>query len=151
MSTYFSQSYVKVLTQYAKTMFYSGISMSDNELHNEQTIYATLVEINQEPTELYKILKFEHIVSGGGEAKQIIAEGYVYLNGEVETRKRKKVYSGDLIYFNEQYFQVALKGMTNDYEVVDHVNQSGQSLDKRLEKSETKQNKTKKERKPISF
>ncbi|WP_435235503.1 RNA-binding S4 domain-containing protein [Psychromonas sp. PT13] len=122
--------------------------MPDNELHDDQEIYATLVEINQEPTELYKILKFEHIVSGGGEAKQIIAEGYVYVNGEVETRKRKKIYSGDLIYFNEQYFQVVLKGTADDYEIVEQVNQS---LDKPLEKLETKPSKTKKERKPISF
>ena len=122
--------------------------MPDNELHDDQEIYATLVEINQEPTELYKILKFEHIVSGGGEAKQIIAEGYVYVNGEVETRKRKKIYSGDLIYFNEQYFQVTLKGTADDYEIVEQVNQS---LDKPLPKSETKPSKTKKERKPISF
>jgi len=122
--------------------------MPDNELHDDQEIYATLVEINQEPTELYKILKFEHIVSGGGEAKQVIAEGYVYVNGEVETRKRKKIYSGDLIYFNEQYFQVALKGTADDYEIVEQVNQS---LDQPLTKSDTKPSKTKKERKPISF
>jgi ribosome-associated protein len=125
--------------------------MSDNELQYEQEIYATLVEINQEPTELYKILKFEHIVSGGGEAKQIISEGYVYLNGEVETRKRKKIYSGDLIYFNEQYFQVALKGEVGDYEVIDATEQNPQSNNKPLEKINEQKNKIKKERKPISF
>jgi len=125
--------------------------MSDNELQDEQEIYATLVEINQEPTELYKILKFEHIVSGGGEAKQVIAEGYVYLNGEVETRKRKKIYSGDLIYFNEQYFQVALKGAAGEYEVVEEAEQFEQSIGKPLDKTSDQQKKTKKERKPISF
>lgn len=125
--------------------------MSDNELQDEQEIYATLVEINQEPTELYKILKFEHIVSGGGEAKQVIAEGYVYLNGEVETRKRKKIYSGDLIYFNEQYFQVALKGAADEYEVVEEAEKCEQPMDKPLDKTTNQQKKTKKERKPISF
>ena len=90
--------------------------MSDHELPDEHEIYATLVEINQEPTELYKILKFENIVSGGGQAKQVISEGYVYLNGEVETRKRKKVYAGDLLYFNEQYFQIVIKGTAVEYE-----------------------------------
>ena len=125
--------------------------MSDNELQDEQEIYATLVEINQEPTELYKILKFEHIVSGGGEAKQIISEGYVYLNGEVETRKRKKIYSGDLIYFNEQYFQVALKGEAGDYELVEEVEQLSLATDKPLEKTIEQKTKIKKERKPISF
>lgn len=93
--------------------------MSDHEFAEEPEIYATLVEINQEPTELYKILKFENLVSGGGEAKQVISDGYVYLNGELETRKRKKVYVGDLISFNGQYFQIALKGETELYELVD--------------------------------
>ena len=48
------------------------------------------IEINHEPVELYKILKFEAIVSSGGEAKSVIAEGMVLLNGKVETQKRKK-------------------------------------------------------------
>ena len=115
---------------------------------DEQEIYATLVEINREPTELYKILKFENIVSGGGEAKQVISDGYVYLNGEVETRKRKKVYAGDLLYFNGQYFQIALKGATEDYEIVE---EQAQSAEASQIKSEKKQEKTKKGRKPISF
>ena len=71
--------------------------MSDNELQDEQEIYATLVEINQEPTELYKILKFEHIVSGGGEAKQIISEGYVYLNVKLK-RVNVKKYTVEILF-----------------------------------------------------
>ena len=35
------------------------------------------IEINREPVELYKILKFENIVSSGGEAKTVIDEGQV--------------------------------------------------------------------------
>jgi len=97
--------------------------MSDNENGAEQEIYATLVEIIREPTELYKILKFENLVSGGGEAKQVISEGYVYLNGEVETRKRKKIYAGDLLSFNGQHFQIALQGQTGQYEFVEEAAQ----------------------------
>jgi len=125
--------------------------MSENTLQDEQAIYATLVEINQEPTELYKILKFEHIVSGGGEAKKMITEGYVYLNGEVETRKRKKIYSGDLIYFNEQYFQVALKGQAEEFEVVEETQKFEPSQEAPSNKKLSQNNKMKKERKPISF
>ncbi|HKI62154.1 MAG TPA: RNA-binding S4 domain-containing protein, partial [Mariprofundaceae bacterium] len=33
------------------------------------------VEISKEPIELYKLLKFENLVSSGGEAKHVIAEG----------------------------------------------------------------------------
>ncbi|AGH82189.1 hypothetical protein PCNPT3_11265 [Psychromonas sp. CNPT3] len=88
-------------------------------MSDKKEIYATLVEIREEPVALYKILKLGNLVSGGGEAKQIISEGYVSLNGEVETRKRKKVYAGDMVYFNEQYLQIALQGELAEYEIVD--------------------------------
>lgn len=68
------------------------------------------VEISEEPIELYKILKFENLVGSGGEAKHVIAEGFVYVNGEVETRKRKKIFSGDLIEFGGQSFRVKVGG-----------------------------------------
>jgi len=67
------------------------------------------VEISQEPVELYKILKFEAMVSSGGEAKSVIAEGLVLVNGEVETRKRKKIVSGDIIEFGQEKIRVQLK------------------------------------------
>lgn len=55
------------------------------------------VEITKEPVELYKILKFEGVVGSGGEAKSVIDDGAVLVNGEVETRRRKKIVSGDVI------------------------------------------------------
>ncbi len=58
------------------------------------------IEINAEPIELYKLLKIANLVGGGGEAKLVIADGYVYLNGEVEYQKRKKVYAEDIVQFN---------------------------------------------------
>ncbi len=50
--------------------------------------------------ELYKVLKIQGMISAGAEAKLVIAEGLVTVNGEVETRKRKKLVSGDLVSFN---------------------------------------------------
>lgn len=50
--------------------------------------------------ELYKILKYNDLAESGGHAKFVIAEGLVKVNGEVETRKRKKIFNGDLIEFN---------------------------------------------------
>ena len=67
------------------------------------------VFINKEPVELYKILKFEGLVSTGGEAKMVIAEGMVTVNGEVETRKRKKMVAGDVIEFAEQKYVLELE------------------------------------------
>lgn len=60
------------------------------------------VEILKEPVELYKILKFESMVASGGEAKFVIAEGMVVVNGEIETRKRKKIIAGDIIEFGDE-------------------------------------------------
>ena len=57
------------------------------------------VEITREPVELFKILKFEGMVSSGGEAKLVIADGLVMVNGEIETRKRRKIVSDDVIEF----------------------------------------------------
>ena len=66
------------------------------------------IKITKEPVELYKLLKFESIVSSGGEAKHVISEGYVTLNGTLETRKRKKLVSDDVIMFNGKKYKFRL-------------------------------------------
>ena len=68
-----------------------------------------VVELSKEPVELYKILKFESLVSSGGEAKAVISAGKVLLNGEVETQKRKKIVAGDIIEFGDYKLQVQVK------------------------------------------
>lgn len=121
--------------------------MSVEKVDDQQEIYATLLEVNEEPTALYKILKIANLVSGGGEAKQFISEGYVFLNGEEETRKRKKVYAGDLVCFNGEYLQIAIKGETEGYELIE---QSTLTTPEVNEVSATAKKKPIK-RKPISF
>ena len=64
--------------------------------------------INHQPVELYKILKFENLVYGGGEAKIVIAEGMVAVNGQIETQKRKKIVAGDVIEFDGEEFLIEL-------------------------------------------
>ena len=66
------------------------------------------IEINREPIELFKILKFEGLVDSGAQAKQVIAEGLVSVNGEHETRKSRKMYDGDQISFAGQDFILQL-------------------------------------------
>ena len=70
------------------------------------------VEINQQPIELYKLLKFEGMVASGAEAKAAVADGHVTVNGEVETRKRKKIISGDVIKFGDEIIRIQLKAET---------------------------------------
>lgn len=72
------------------------------------------VEITTEPVELYKILKFEGMASSGGEAKFVIEQGQVIVNGEVETRKRKKIVSGDIIEFGSEKICIKFIGKKDD-------------------------------------
>ena len=60
-----------------------------------------IVEISREPIELYKILKFEGMAESGGHARAAVASGRVLVNGVTETRKRKKILSGDTIEFDD--------------------------------------------------
>ena len=67
-----------------------------------------VIEITREPVELYKILKFEGFVESGAQAKLVIADGYVTVNGEVETRKRRKMLNGDVIGVGGEEFVLQL-------------------------------------------
>ena len=78
-------------------------------MNTDASVKMRVVEIEEEPIELYKILKFDNMVRSGGEAKFVIAEGLVRVNGEVETRKRKKIFSGDIIEFEEEKIQIVTK------------------------------------------
>jgi ribosome-associated protein len=66
------------------------------------------VAISKESVELYKILKFEGIASSGAEAKQLVAEGRVLVNEKVETRKRNKIVSGDIIECGDEKIRIVL-------------------------------------------
>ena len=56
--------------------------------------------------ELYKVLKVQGMSNAGGEAKHFIEEGQVTVNGEAETRKRKKIIAGDIVSFNGESVQI---------------------------------------------
>ena len=78
----------------------------DYEQGEEIEIEAIGIEVSSQPIELYKVFKIANLVGGGGEAKHLIAEGYVAVNGELETRKRRKLYDGDFFEFNQEYYVV---------------------------------------------
>lgn len=66
------------------------------------------VILKSEPVELHKILKFEGMVHSGGVAKLAIESGDVQVNGEVETRKRRKMLAGDIIEFNGEKIRLVM-------------------------------------------
>ena len=49
-------------------------------------------------------------VDTGGQAKQLIQNGNVLLNGIVETRRRKKLRAGDEVEFSDEVFVVTATG-----------------------------------------
>lgn len=48
---------------------------------------------------LQQLLKKEDLVGSGGEAKIVITSGLVKVNNEVETRRGRKLYQGDVVEF----------------------------------------------------
>ena len=65
---------------------------------------ATAVSISTEFIKLQDAMKYANIVYSGGEAKSLIQEGEVLVNGEVCTMRGKKLYNGDTFSFqNETY------------------------------------------------
>ena len=74
-----------------------------------------IAELESEFVELYKILKFEGVSHSGGAAKQAIAEGLVSVNGEVETRKRKKISAGDQIEIDGRTINIVNKNQKDGF------------------------------------
>ena len=68
--------------------------------------------ISQQVTEpfikLDQFLKWQGIVQTGGEAKLRIKDGEVAVNGEVETRRGRKLVEGDRVTIEEMTYQVEL-------------------------------------------
>ncbi|ALU43362.1 RNA-binding S4 domain-containing protein [Pseudoalteromonas rubra] len=124
------------------------------------------IELEEEPIELCNLLKVLDFAESGGQAKQLIAAGFVGVNGELCTVKRKKLYAGDTLYFNEETFMLTLAEGAVPAErsqpnpPAAHQNSAPQASDKGKKPSQSgkkKRNKRKNNvdsvtgRKPISF
>jgi len=64
------------------------------------------VKIDTEYIKLDSFLKAVNAASSGGEAKIMISEGMVKVNGQVDTRRGRKLYRGDLVETTGQTFAV---------------------------------------------
>lgn len=64
------------------------------------------VEIKTEFIKLDSFLKWAEIASLGSEAKFLISEELVKVNGEIETRRGKKLYIGDVVEFEGEEYEV---------------------------------------------
>lgn len=59
------------------------------------------LSVGDRPINLTQVLKLSGLVAHGGEAKALISEGLVIVNGEVELRKRRKMAVGDVVRIEE--------------------------------------------------
>ena len=55
---------------------------------------------------LINLLKIKQLAQTGGHAKLIVDQGLVHVNGEIETQKRKKLKSGDLIKIENKTIEI---------------------------------------------
>lgn len=55
------------------------------------------VKIDTDFIKLHQFLKYESIAETGGEAKNIIMEGIVKVNGNIEKARGKKLRKGDVV------------------------------------------------------
>lgn len=64
------------------------------------------VMINTDTIELDKFLKWAGALPTGGVAKHLIKMGEVAVNGQVETRRSKKLFPGDIVEIEGQRYRV---------------------------------------------
>ncbi len=70
---------------------------------------STPLFITMEYIKLQDAMKYANVVFSGGEAKQIIQDGDVWVNGEVCTMRGKKLRHGDTFTFNGETFKIDQK------------------------------------------
>ena len=66
-----------------------------------ETIY-----LRDEFIKLGQALKAAGFVDSGVEAKEVITEGLVLVNGEVDTRRGRKLYEGDVVSFENKTIEI---------------------------------------------
>lgn len=72
------------------------------------------VPIRDESIRLGQFLKLANLVGSGAEAKPVIAEGLVRVNGEVESRRGRQLKVGDVVELGGQAARVASGDVGDD-------------------------------------
>ena len=58
------------------------------------------IKLREEYIKLGQAIKAAGLVESGVEAKEVIQDGLVAVNGEVDTRRGRKLYGGDVVIFD---------------------------------------------------
>lgn len=65
-----------------------------------------IIKLREEYIKLGQALKAANLAEDGVEAKYAIQDGEVKVNGEMETRRGRKLYDGDLISYNGEEIRI---------------------------------------------
>ncbi|MBQ6549834.1 MAG: RNA-binding S4 domain-containing protein [Lachnospiraceae bacterium] len=64
------------------------------------------IHLRDEFIKLGQALKAADLVEDGVEAKVVIQNGEVFVNGEVDTRRGRKLYAGDIVEYDGQSVEI---------------------------------------------
>lgn len=64
------------------------------------------IKLREDYIKLGQALKAVNLVESGVEAKEVIIEGLVKVNGKVETQRGKKLYAGDIVSFDGEEIEI---------------------------------------------
>lgn len=65
-----------------------------------------IIRIVGEYIKLGQAIKAAHLVDNGAEAKEVIQSGVVFVNGEIDTRRGRKLVSGDIVEYNGETIEL---------------------------------------------
>lgn len=65
-----------------------------------------VIKLRDEYIKLGQALKAAGFVESGVEAKEVITEGLVTVNGETDTRRGRKLYAGDIVLFDGEEIRI---------------------------------------------
>lgn len=65
-----------------------------------------IIKLRDEYIKLGQALKLAGLVDSGVEAKEVIQNGLVSVNGEIDTRRGKKLYAGDIAEFDGEKIKI---------------------------------------------
>ena len=65
-----------------------------------------IINIKDEFIKLGQALKLAGLVESGVDAKFVIQDGLVKVNGETDTRRGRKLYAGDIVSFNGEEIKI---------------------------------------------
>ena len=65
-----------------------------------------IIKLREEFIKLGQALKAAGLVESGVEAKEVIQEGLVMVNGEVDTSRGRKLYAGDQVVFDGEEIKI---------------------------------------------